>query len=275
MLMTWVLQLFAALLATLSVVAWGWVAARVARGDPVVAYEPRRPVPWRGLDLLIIALFFATTAALLALGLALVLDSGGPDEKVKRFEVALLAGTAANVLTIGFALVWLVRRAGAQASDLGWRRDTLGSDVQLGLGAFAALGAPVYGLHFVLSQFSSQQHPIIELFGEQPSVWLFALGGLSVVIVAPLAEEFFFRGLLQGWLESLAWKRGAIVFSSLLFAAMHWDHGAAPVSLFFFSLGLGWLYQRTHRLLPSIVVHLCLNACSLMLLPLAPSDVAG
>lgn len=266
------MQYFAAMLGTLSLLVWAWAAARVSRGEPLVAYVPRRPVPWQGADLLAIAVFFAAAIGLFATAFSSAIGDGrGPIKD----EVAMAAGASANALTIGFALIWLVRRTGAEASDLGWRRETLGRDVRIGLVAFAALSAPVYALQLFLSQFSSQQHPIIEALGKDPSGWLYGLAGLSVVVVAPLAEEFFFRGLLQGWLEARGWRHGAIVFTSLFFAVMHWGHGMAPVPLFFFSLGLGWLYQRTHRLLPSIVVHCCLNACSLALLPLAHVDRAA
>jgi membrane protease YdiL (CAAX protease family) len=36
-----------------------------------------------------------------------------------------------------------------------------------------------------------------------------------------------------------------------------------PIPLFVLALGLGYLYRQTHRILPCIVVHLLLNACSL------------
>jgi membrane protease YdiL (CAAX protease family) len=36
-----------------------------------------------------------------------------------------------------------------------------------------------------------------------------------------------------------------------------------PIPLFFFAVVLGLLYQRTHRLVPSIVLHALLNFCSL------------
>lgn len=270
------MQYFAAVLGTFSLLAWAWVAARVSRGEPLVAYEPRRPVPWQGADLLFIALFFVAASAVFAVAFSAAIGaSHEPDEAIKNFEAAVAAGVLANALTIGFALVWLVRQTGAEASDLGWRCETLRHDMRLGLVGFAAFSAPVYALQLFLSQFSSQQHPIIEILGEQPSGWLYVLAGFSAVVVAPPAEEFFFRGLLQGWLEARNWNFGAIVFTSLLFAVMHWGHGLAPVPLFFLSLGLGWLYQRTHRLLPSIVVHFCLNACSLALLPLAHVDRAA
>jgi membrane protease YdiL (CAAX protease family) len=51
----------------------------------------------------------------------------------------------------------------------------------------------------------------------------------------------------------------AIVGSSLLFALAHFSHGPDPIPLFVLSLGLGFLFARTGRIVPSIVVHLLLN----------------
>jgi membrane protease YdiL (CAAX protease family) len=57
-----------------------------------------------------------------------------------------------------------------------------------------------------------------------------------------------------------------IVTSSLVFALLHVGQGPAPIPLFFLALGLGYLYQRTHRLWPSVVVHFLLNTASLAML---------
>jgi membrane protease YdiL (CAAX protease family) len=52
-----------------------------------------------------------------------------------------------------------------------------------------------------------------------------------------------------------------ILASSLLFAALHdWPD---QVPLFLLAIALGWIYQRTHRILPCIVLHACLNLTSL------------
>ena len=44
---------------------------------------------------------------------------------------------------------------------------------------------------------------------------------------------------------------------------------ADPVSLFFFALALGFLYYRTHRIVPAIVLHMSLNLTSLAMAWLA------
>ena len=57
-----------------------------------------------------------------------------------------------------------------------------------------------------------------------------------------------------------------ILVSSAIFALMHWGNGPDPIPLFLLALGLGYLYQRTHRVMPCVVVHTLLNACSLAML---------
>jgi membrane protease YdiL (CAAX protease family) len=57
-----------------------------------------------------------------------------------------------------------------------------------------------------------------------------------------------------------------IVTSALIFALLHLGHGPAPIPLFFLALGLGYLYQRTHRLWAPLVVHFLLNTSSLAML---------
>ncbi len=56
----------------------------------------------------------------------------------------------------------------------------------------------------------------------------------------------------------------AIFASSALFALMHVSQGPAPIPLFVLALGLGYLYARTGRVLPCIVVHAWLNGWSLI-----------
>jgi membrane protease YdiL (CAAX protease family) len=57
-----------------------------------------------------------------------------------------------------------------------------------------------------------------------------------------------------------------IAASAAIFSVMHITHGLDWIPLFPLALGLGYLYQRTHRLLPCLLVHLLLNGCSLAVL---------
>lgn len=95
------------------------------------------------------------------------------------------------------------------------------------------------------------------------------LGIFATVIMAPLMEELFFRGAIQGHLMR-KWKNPiwAIVVSSLLFGVIHGN----PVQIFFAfltGLALGWMYYRTGSLLPGMLMHFVNNGCATLLYHLA------
>ncbi len=60
-----------------------------------------------------------------------------------------------------------------------------------------------------------------------------------------------------------------IFLSAMLFAVFHIEHGLAWMPLFLLALVLGFLYQRTHRILPCVVVHMCVNGLSMLYVWLA------
>ena len=60
---------------------------------------------------------------------------------------------------------------------------------------------------------------------------------------------------LQWWMP--------IVVSSTMFAAVHVGQGLAPIPLFVFGVGLGFVYRFTGSIVPSIILHFLLNAFSM------------
>jgi hypothetical protein len=50
-----------------------------------------------------------------------------------------------------------------------------------------------------------------------------------------------------------------ILVSAALFAAAHAGYGPEPVPIFLLALIFGYVYQRTHRILPTIVAHALFN----------------
>lgn len=82
-----------------------------------------------------------------------------------------------------------------------------------------------------------------------------------VVIVgvgAPIAEEIFYRGLLQRALARRFRPSIAIGVSALVFAGSHFQGLQFP-ALFMFGVVAGVVAHRTGRLGPSIVMHLVFN----------------
>lgn len=55
-----------------------------------------------------------------------------------------------------------------------------------------------------------------------------------------------------------------ILVSSGLFALAHLTHGPDWIPLFFLAMGLGYLYQRTRRIQPCIIVHMLVNSLGIL-----------
>lgn len=94
-----------------------------------------------------------------------------------------------------------------------------------------------------------------------------------LVVVAPLTEEAFFRGLvLRGFLKRFG-ERRAIVLSSVLFALVHLNPYQF-VGAFVLGCLAAWVRIRSGSLWPPIVVH-ALNNGLIFLCVLLPIDIPG
>ena len=82
------------------------------------------------------------------------------------------------------------------------------------------------------------------------------------VVVAPLAEELVFRGILYPAIKASGFPRLALWGPSALFAAVHFNL-AIFLPLLLLALGLTWLYEKTNNLLATIVAHSLFNAANL------------
>jgi membrane protease YdiL (CAAX protease family) len=312
----------------------------VSPGLPVIAWWPRRAVPWTIIDL--VAVFGIYIFVLLLIGLTMRQFGWLPGDwsdldtlSVVERQRLLIANGIGSIL-VAFGAAWLVSARGeVSLSDLGidWRY--IWTDLRLGLIGFVMLAPPVYAMQGLLVYlWKPSKHPLMEMFKDAPDAGFFALLFVSAAVVAPLVEEFLFRVLLQGLLEKAAnFRRGAaeLIFGSgskgvaggepsnaptgefavlqipipavdenpyappsnrerslpaahdiaeqpefrglqawgpiaaaaAIFALLHYTHGPDWVPLFFLACGMGYLYQRTHRLIPSLTVHVLLNSLSM------------
>jgi membrane protease YdiL (CAAX protease family) len=87
--------------------------------------------------------------------------------------------------------------------------------------------------------------------GVLPLMWL------SLVVVAPVTEELFFRGFLhRGWAPSWLGVSGTIVVTAILWALLHQQYNIGGI-LFIFVMGLifGWMRQRSGSTLLPMLLH--------------------
>jgi membrane protease YdiL (CAAX protease family) len=300
-----------------SCAGWAAVLWRMARKQPLLLRVHRRPAPWGLLDLLLATLLLMTFQLLNAFVLTqeLGIDPARGWDRLPLSDLALVlfCEPAVNLAAIAIALAAIGLRTKARRPDFGISLRHLRQDLWLGVVAFVMLAPPVYGLQRVLTIWFPYDHPLISVLQKHPQPILHAAVFFSAVIAAPIVEEFFYRVLWQGWLQTVAerWNdffqlalgntalpvtvaddaavsndsnsaaataiptRSSEVFAilagSALFASMHISQGAAPIPLFVLAVGLGYVYARTGRVLPCIVVHVLLNACSLAMLWVGPS----
>lgn len=297
------------LLATVaSVVAWTHlIRTRARRQLPLLPPRSREEPYWTMLEFFLayglLMICIAAAAATVRRHWPVPEEGGLTD--VSTLTASAWAGTLVNLAVVACLLVQmgLFRRETLQRAGL-WPS---GGDVRLGLWASLLILPPVLWLAKGLEWVTPYEHDVFKLIERSPDASVLFAVGFSAVIVAPLCEEFVFRMLLQGGAERLVrrarlwqqhgdeppekieqhkvipaeelsgWSWGPLWISSVTFALMHSGQGAAPIALFFFGVGVGYLYRQTGRLWPCIVVHFVLNALSIsgFLLNLLAKPAAG
>ena len=93
-----------------------------------------------------------------------------------------------------------------------------------------------------------------------------------IAVLIPIAEEIFFRGILQNFFKNTLSRHKAIVASSLIFAVTHTEASLGSLifvpTLFVFSLCAGSIYEKTRHIAAPITLHILFNKCQLILLSL-------
>jgi membrane protease YdiL (CAAX protease family) len=263
------------LLALAVMAAWlgsGWMVVALVRrrrlGMPMVETRPQEPVPWRGIDVIaaILIMLLARIVAQVAISASVSPAAPGMTSQLVAGVLAMLGGaavTAAMLLT-----------KGASWADLGLWPCLPMRDLRLASGGLALVLAPLLAAAAMLNRIVPYRHPIIDYLNEHSDPLAIAVVVLAAIVVAPIAEEFLFRRVLQGWLETLPLGPGtAIGLASLAFAVAHAGHGLAWLPLLFLGIVLGVLVRQTGSIMPAIVLHAMFNAVSVGLLLLQLSGL--
>ncbi|MBR2127126.1 MAG: CPBP family intramembrane metalloprotease [Akkermansia sp.] len=90
----------------------------------------------------------------------------------------------------------------------------------------------------------------------------------SALVIAPVMEEFAFRGFIYNVLRQRAGIVAAAISSSLLFSAVHTSLVQAPV-LFIFGCAQCYLYEKSRSIIYPMLLHAVFNSASTMLIFLA------
>ncbi|MDQ2934899.1 MAG: CPBP family intramembrane metalloprotease [Chloroflexota bacterium] len=246
--------------ASLIFVGLAWLAVR---GVLVRRWLP--PTRYRGPSvflLLFLALFLSTAAAIPFSADASVLVLGG-GQMSRLGSLVLLTSTQVALIAVTGIFV-LLPNALHGLSFLG--RSTLPRSVGIGLGfgLIAWVGATLVSALAAWLLKSAGIPPEPQAAEQALSIVDPLIAVPAVVIVAPIAEELFFRGVVfNAWLREHGYRR-ALLGSSLLFALIHGSL-LALLPIFVLGIGLALVYERTRSLLASIVMHATVNGISVAL----------
>ena len=89
--------------------------------------------------------------------------------------------------------------------------------------------------------------------------------GISVILIAPIAEEMFFRGILYPTIKKIARPSLALWSTALLFAIMHMN-ASGFVSFVALAVLLTLIYETTDNLLAPILTHSFFNTVNFIYL---------
>ena len=216
-----------------------------------------------------------TLALYLAGGIGLFVLTGLAAARLVGADVTLLASLAAYLINFacfaGAAYLLGVYRQGLTWQEFGLRpfaprwlgAALLGALILLPVRACAALVAQV-----TLGGGLEQLETRMDLIVPQGDVGLNLLVTLlGAGLLAPMAEELYFRGLLHRWfwarLPGRPWLR--VVLSAAIFALGHFDSAGVVASSFFLGVLCALVYERTRSLWLSIAVHAANNSLAVLL----------
>jgi len=268
----------------LSVLVWLGSAWRIYQRRPLLTYTPRRAAPWQLVDIVLILLFVGWTVYSSVATPPVELKNDTPIESLFALNALLRLALMGGYATL------VALRTQAAPVDFGLSVRNWKQQFKVGLVALAMFAGPVLLIQRTLVEYSGQksEHPLVTQLFQQPTPAAMILFALNVLVVAPLVEEVMYRVLLQGWLEKVCTGRAAtgeesaappsgwvanalpILLSATLFAVSHlrFLDGKVqpdPLPLFVLAVGLGYVYRRTHRLLPIVLIHAGLNLISTLM----------
>jgi membrane protease YdiL (CAAX protease family) len=252
------------------------IGTDVAEGPSVPSLPDGRPkVTWRFLPLVGVVLLGFLLGSLAATPVFAWL--GDTTEGGASGISELAQGIVVDLVLVGTLLVWLQRR------HPGWRpalrlvpASRVGREVAIGVGlgiavrivagivaavVVAALAALTGDEVLVPEQVTNDLH------GAQLVVF-----ALFAVVVAPVTEEFLFRGLIYRSIRDRHGVALGAIVSALLFGAIHFVPGPWPdalalqITMVVTGLGLAWVYERRKTLLAPIAGHAAFNLIAVVVI---------
>jgi uncharacterized protein len=227
-----------------------------ARPELPEGAAPRWPAWYAGVGFLV-----ALIATLIVVGIVAAATGATTDEDDPTFTV--IATFLQGLIFIGTAVLFASFVRKPRPEHFGLRPTRFWPAV-----GWAAAGIGIFyvavAIYSAIVQPDAEQTVAQDLGADQGTFGMIA-AGFMVICVAPVAEEFFFRGFFYKALRSRYTVLVAAAIDGLLFGVIHYDFSGADALLILPPLGvLGFIfclvYERTGSLYPVIALHALNNA---------------
>lgn len=235
-------------------------------GEVVASSRPS--VAW-GLGHVAAGWVVGLIATVAALGVVVAI-AGDEAAKDPSLAVGALIQGALYVGLVGVP-AWLVMVRGVRWADFGWAGPGRGGHWRdawhgliIGVVAQVAVVPAIYLPILLLTDDLDISGPARDLVDRADGLGI-ALLVLMVVVLAPVAEELFFRGMALRALEARMARRVALVVSAAFFGLTHFQLLQLP-ALIMIGLVCGWLAQRDGRLGRAVWAHVGFNATTIVIL---------
>lgn len=171
-------------------------------------------------------------------------------------------------LTFLLPIFWLKSREQVYLREFGFNK--VGFKKIIG---YTFLGFLIFfGINVIVKLIELFYNIRIPGFGEQEDrISLFGFGFinqiisfLSIVFLAPLMEEFIFRGFLYKTLKNYLPFSAAVIFGGLIFALSHLEFNVL-IPLWILGSILCYLYGKTNSIITPIIFHIANNALAFAL----------
>ena len=239
-------------------VAAGWIGVREWAGRSALGARSTADLPDTRFALM--AAFLIWVPAQIALGVWFQSSAVAPATRL----------IAVSLVHVALALA-LLKIALRGARPLVGAGTATGAGLLGGLAVYGVVALVSIGLVEAYAAAGAEvpQQDVVGMFrAASPAARVVMMG--TTVLLAPFAEEVFYRGILLPALARAMPLRSALVAQALVFGFVHfWAVPAAwplSIAIAVVGWGAGWLYVRTGSLGAAIVLHATFNGIQVALL---------
>jgi membrane protease YdiL (CAAX protease family) len=216
---------------------------------------PRWPAWYAGVG-------FVVALVLTAIAVGVLAAATGVSEDEESALFTIVATLVQDSVFVGTALVFASLTARPRLADFGLRRTRFWP--ALGWAVLALVSFYVFAAVYAALVQNQPEQDVVESLGADEGTLGLIVAGFMVIVVAPVAEEFFFRGFFYRALRTRFAVFTAAALDGLLFGLLHFNFEARglliipPLAVLGFAFCL--VYERTGSLYPVIALHAFNNA---------------